>query len=214
MFIPEGYASISHSVSWLGELAAERKISGLIGEIEVLLGVGLASQKIRGVAINEEGDLITIPPAFWRTKRATYWFENWETSHFQFVGLDNVTHRGFAIAPICELATYFPEIGLPTTPPTIWPDDWGTTPFDETFASSLKAANKSAGGRPPVHNWEDFWIEVVRFVDKEGLAEEHRPLCQKHMEDWTARNMPNAPTPSTIRSKLTRLYPARLTSKG
>ncbi len=65
---------------------------------------------------------------------------------------------------------------------------------------------KGAGGAPAKHDWDHFWIEVAYWTGLNGLEEAHRPALQKHMEEWTARNMDPAPVPQTIRNKIRKLY--------
>jgi hypothetical protein len=66
-----------------------------------------------------------------------------------------------------------------------------------------------SSGRPPRHDWQAFWIEVVYWVDLNGLQPEHRQDLQRHMVEFLA-GQEHPPDDATIRSKLKDLYDAGL----
>jgi hypothetical protein len=73
---------------------------------------------------------------------------------------------------------------------------------------------RGAGGKPLQHDWDGFWIEVALYADKNDLDAAHRNELQKHLEEWSASEMRDpAPTPATIRTKLSRLYKAAASAK-
>ena len=68
---------------------------------------------------------------------------------------------------------------------------------------------KNAGGRPPLHDWDSFWIEVALYAAENDLEDQHWRDLQKHMEDWTSDQGKKPPDPATIRKKLQRLKVAK-----
>jgi hypothetical protein len=65
---------------------------------------------------------------------------------------------------------------------------------------------RSRGGRPPQHDWDEFWIEVVSYAAEKGLFREDRLELQQHMQEWTAQHWEQPPDPATIRVRLRRLF--------
>ena len=75
------------------------------------------------------------------------------------------------------------------------------------------APRRASGGRPVLHDWDAFWIEVARYVASKDLgdASAGRRKLQQHMARWCAANMATGaepgPSDATIRREaLERLY--------
>jgi hypothetical protein len=92
----------------------------------------------------------------------------------------------------------------------VWPVK---TPDEEVSSRAvanvppLAASVARAGGRPPRHDWDAFWIEGILYASKNDLFETERPVFNRYMLDWTASNMQDpAPSEPEIRKKIARLY--------
>ncbi len=86
----------------------------------------------------------------------------------------------------------------------------------ETSVPAERRRRPDAGGHPPVHDWDAFWIEVAHWTGANGTPEDlcpsERTRLQKHMEEWTANNPPRgheAMHPATVRGKLKLLFNRR-----
>jgi hypothetical protein len=90
-----------------------------------------------------------------------------------------------------ELATLAPNMGL----------DQRELP---SGGSRPGRATARAGGAPPRHDWDAFWIEVALYAAKHDLDPDpaHRRDLQQHMVEWAARELDEA----TIRGRLSRLF--------
>ena len=75
---------------------------------------------------------------------------------------------------------------------------------DQNAAASR--ANSSRRGAPPRHDWEAFWREVARYVDKNGMEPERRTEVQQSMAKWVAEHWASVPDDATIRARLKLLY--------
>ena len=64
------------------------------------------------------------------------------------------------------------------------------------------------GGRPAVHAWEAFWIEVACWAAKNDLQEDDRPALRRHMLAWFAEQSSAPPDDSAVDRKLRALYVA------
>ena len=82
-----------------------------------------------------------------------------------------------------------------------------------TATTTKVEPRRAAGGAPPKHNWDAFWIQVSIWTEQWGFGEDDRPRLQKHLEAWTAERFCNPPDPSTIRKKLAQLYQAAQAQK-
>ena len=82
------------------------------------------------------------------------------------------------------------------------------------------APRRAPGGKPVLHDWDAFWIEVARYMASKDLrdASAGRGKLQQHLERWCARNMATdmkpGPSNATIRKKLQRLYERLHRSEG
>ena len=86
-------------------------------------------------------------------------------------------------------------------------DQPGNAPKPEGAPIVTQVASwKSRGGRPPVHDWEAFWIEVACRADLDGLELENRPELRKHLLDWWHCRSDHPPEASTVDKKLAALY--------
>jgi hypothetical protein len=96
----------------------------------------------------------------------------------------------------------------------LWPPDSVRPHVAEAGVGSATAktaaptgeSGHSPKGRPPRHDWDAFWIEVVIYAALNGLDEEHRQELRILMEKWTAEHSENPPDETTTRKKLARLY--------
>lgn len=76
---------------------------------------------------------------------------------------------------------------------------------------SARKSGGGRGGRPPIHDWEAFWIEVAVIAnDPDGLPETQSSLID-HFEQWFDDHAGQVPARSEIALKTSRLY-ARLKS--
>ena len=62
---------------------------------------------------------------------------------------------------------------------------------------------KNPGGRPLIHDWDAFWIEIIRIARMDELPD--RPELQRQMLAWW-RERPRRPEESEIRKRLRQLY--------
>jgi hypothetical protein len=62
---------------------------------------------------------------------------------------------------------------------------------------------KNPGGRPLIHDWDAFWIEIIRIALIDELPD--RPEMQRQMLAWW-RERPRRPEESEIRKRLRQLY--------
>jgi hypothetical protein len=99
-----------------------------------------------------------------------------------------------------------------------WPDKWKSTA--EQFQRSLldivqneirnalpppRDLLKHRGGRPSRFDWDLFWIEITRYADTDGLPV--RAKLHRHMMNYCAERWgDDAPSDSTVRERLARLY--------
>jgi hypothetical protein len=84
-----------------------------------------------------------------------------------------------------------------------------TIELRQTPETAKPERSNDAGGRPPKHDWDAFWIEVAHYAAANDLEPQHRQELQRYMEDWTASKWPSPPEPATIRARLAKLYKAR-----
>lgn len=66
---------------------------------------------------------------------------------------------------------------------------------------------RSRGGRPSIHDWDTFWVEVALWTAANEVDEpaKHRPELRRHMLQWVAGWEP-APDASTVDKKLSMLW--------
>jgi hypothetical protein len=62
---------------------------------------------------------------------------------------------------------------------------------------------KASGGRPPKFAWDDFWIEIVRIAELDGVPD--RQELHRRMVEFVL-NWPEQPEESEIRKRLSKLY--------
>lgn len=63
-------------------------------------------------------------------------------------------------------------------------------------------ARKGAGGRPPAHDWDEWWIEVVMVaIHRNGLPA-NRAEFEREMKD----RFPDGPAETSVRNKAKMLY--------
>ena len=67
---------------------------------------------------------------------------------------------------------------------------------------------RNRGGRPPIHAWEAFWIEVACWAAKNDLQLDDRPELRRHMLAWFAKHSSAPPDDSSVDKKLSALYAA------
>jgi hypothetical protein len=75
--------------------------------------------------------------------------------------------------------------------------------LDHSLSSPVP--RKSTGGRPTQHDWDNFWIEIVRRALVDGELPDRRTL-HRDMLDHIATAWPKQPDESEIRNRLARLY--------
>ena len=96
----------------------------------------------------------------------------------------------------------------------LWPKDRAADhaplengPEDTSFKVSPQTSpSRPAGGRPPKHDWDAFWIEIVLFAAKEDIQPGDRERLRQHMNEWVAKNSKDPPEESTIAKRLKRLF--------
>jgi hypothetical protein len=67
------------------------------------------------------------------------------------------------------------------------------------------AKQKNVGGNPGQHDWDAFWIEIVRIANTpDGLPD--RPALMKRMCKFVSEQWEKQPGDPQIRDKLSRLY--------
>lgn len=78
----------------------------------------------------------------------------------------------------------------------------------ESVSGPASGGNK--GGRPPKHNWDNFWIEVAHWTAENDLtpARERRPALRRHMLEWTVQ-FHEAPDATAIDRKLAALFKSK-----
>ena len=84
--------------------------------------------------------------------------------------------------------------------PTFMADDRNQTTKDAKGKRG-KAATLSKRGRPPRYPWDEFWREVTRIADLDGLPEIQADL-EEVMAQWCENNWNEQPGTSTIREKI------------
>ncbi len=79
-------------------------------------------------------------------------------------------------------------------------------PVDEqTVVPDVIHQPRPERGRPPKYLWDDFWREVVRIADLDGLPETQAEL-EEVMAQWCEDNWNEQPGTSTIREKIAPCY--------
>ena len=74
------------------------------------------------------------------------------------------------------------------------------------LGTSARIAKKNVGGRPPKWDWVAFDGEVVRIANTpNGLPD--RTILKQKMVDWCEREWGDSPADSTVRDRISRLYP-------
>jgi hypothetical protein len=81
---------------------------------------------------------------------------------------------------------------------------------EAVVGTTASRVGRASGGRPPVHDWDAFWIEVAWYAAENDLEAAHRHELQRHMENWTAKTWEKPPDAETIRKKIRELF-ARVT---
>jgi hypothetical protein len=71
---------------------------------------------------------------------------------------------------------------------------------------AVRQGARTAGGAPPRHDWDAFWIEVALYAAKNDLDPNYRQELQAHTVAWAAETSSEPPDDATIRSKLARLF--------
>ena len=233
MFIPEGYVSVKNTIQAIAdansdlmdlpsfnstEEATEYYTQRYV-EARTELATALASEKLQAFGIvDKTGAIMTIPSGYWRTSAAQEFMEAVYQEQYIY-GLDGI--ETLKVMPIISgsfLRNSYPNVQYSGNFPSVLPKDYPVTEGNNqqpiTKAEiTVSDAHKHPGGRPTTYDWDTFWIEVVRFVDLNGLDAEVRLKCQKHMESWTAEKWENPPGESTIRGKLAKLFAAPVTIK-
>ena len=224
MLIPTGYIKITDAVDQIEmealfspnvqsvhievENASERQIA--VREIGKLLVDGLVEAFF---ICFRTGHLGTVPLEYWRTPESVNVLHGktkggliWELEGCEYYPV-------VPILPEPTLSKLFPDSGfMENNMPVVWPEGWKFSPKQSQLddassaASVLPVQTKNVGGRPLKFDWDDFWIEVVRFVADSGLADDARVECQKHMLSWTAKKWDTPPAESTIRQKLVKVF--------
>ena len=79
------------------------------------------------------------------------------------------------------------------------------------LAQKMPAKPRSAGGRPPTHDWDEFTAELVEVMalDKGYIT---RTELRARMKNWAAEHMEPQPDDRTIEKKIDRLVRPNLTS--
>jgi hypothetical protein len=219
MFIPEGYVSVTLAIDDLSSAWFFDTDSPLSWAREAL-GEALANEKLHAFGIADStGKLIHISPGYWRTSKAREFMEGSLDNQF----LKNLEaypdERVLPIIPKVTLQELFPEMNYSdATSPTVWPEGYKqqvadtSAPNAEPDSGSVVPSH-NLGGRPSKFDWDAFWVEVARYVGRNGIDPDCRTACQQHMEDWTATKWKEAPQKSTIRSKLVKVFTAPITIK-
>jgi len=186
--------------------------------LAAVIGPMLAAGPLRasGICI-ETGDWYWLPPSTWRLP--------WRSSPSRRVGSAiEAAFQGWEIpvpppavgAPLCIAVIaerdFADALGIRSDlpePPDVTPRVLEGMPVPKLHPL---VAMPNAGGRPPKHDWEAFWIQVAHYSAINDLHPDQRPELQNHMESWTAEEWLEPPDPATIRNKLARLYNGRLTA--
>jgi len=194
----------------------------LAREITGILGPKLISGEIRAAAILHEGkmagEVVSVHPRTWllRDDQQFPGRSPIEVASFsQNISIllpDGTRCQGRAIISLAELAR-----ALGVTEP---PQEPKAQPR-ELSMSSLQSANlntgqsqpdagkgrRSPGGRPTIHDWDAFWIEVALYAARHDLVRDRRPELQRYMQEWAAnRSDDRQMDDSTIREKLRSLF--------
>jgi hypothetical protein len=218
MFIPDGYVSVRAAINRLDAAWSEQGKSFSPWDAGEAIGTALASEKLRCFGIIDvKGVLKEVPSNHWLTSEGQRFIDFGENVIKSIGG--RATFDILPIIPETDLSEKFPEGGFSdANPPTVWPEEFmqetetSAAPSTE-FGSVPEGPAKNRGGRPLKFDWDAFWVEVVRFVDSNGIDPEFRTECQKHMELWTARKWAEPPSENTIRDKLAKVFTAPITIK-
>ncbi len=224
MLIPNGYLTIGNAVDEIqmdsmfsssteskhAEVENDSESQIIVREIGKLLVDGLMEAFCICV---RTGYLGTVPLEYWRTPEAVNVLHG-KTKDGLIWELEGCEHYPvLPILPEPTLSKMFPHSGfMENNMPVVWPEGWKfSTKQSQVYDASsaavvLPVQTKNAGGRPLKFDWDDFWIEVVRFVADSGLADDARVECQKHMLSWTAKRWDPPPGESTIRQKLVKVF--------
>jgi hypothetical protein len=71
----------------------------------------------------------------------------------------------------------------------------------------LSANRKGIGGRPTKWDWEEFWLEICRYVHVEGLPETQADLVET-MQQWFVDDQGNHPADSEIKKRISKVFKA------
>ncbi len=75
------------------------------------------------------------------------------------------------------------------------------------------AVSKNKGGRPAEYDWEEFYIEIIRIADGQGLPSKQSDLV-KQISQWCSHHWGKEPADSSIKSRISRIYASRKKSES
>jgi hypothetical protein len=179
-----------------------------VGQRELLTALGAGVLIAEGVPVGREPP----PPhepifaGWWTvTSQTSFEDERWTPRHAEsFTIVDfkhSAIHRwGRCVSDKDLFGYYAVRVSVESLQELLHPD-----PANSTVApGSLPSQSKNQGGRPRVHDWDQFWIEVVSVANTpDGLPD--RDELREHMENFVT-GWDRPPDNSAIRAKLSKLY--------
>ena len=217
MFLPSGYITVADAIDadqfFFSEVDHDRDLEESI----YALGVCLAGGDVDTFGFDADtSKVLPLPKSVWSQRDSRVLMER--RPHF----IDLKSPQGCrALIPLLDVVRLSerydpPDLFMSCIPafdPAKW--DWKVAPVD----NEAKEPTKNTGGRPAEFMWQDFWIEVALFADKESLTDGTGDwsLMRQHMVKWVADKWRKAPDPSHVNKKLASLrrawearqYPAR-----
>ena len=186
----------------------------------VVMGPEFISGRLRAAAVVvTSGQLIEIKPSEWRRQvpfapRQIATVSAACLGQMIWVRIGSGDKQCWAIVAEHDLAMRLGHTDAPPLPAEM-PAEWlesdaspNLAPAAEASDISCETAFQTKRGRPPSHDWEEFWIQVAIYAARDDLKLEHRRELQTHMMKWTAEHWQNAPDQATVRSRLARLFKA------
>lgn len=98
------------------------------------------------------------------------------------------------------------HLGLAETPPGTLSPVGGLQEPPNGGRGRMSTERRGRGGRPPVYNWDKFWIEIVTIAHTPDGLPGDRDELQRRMMVWCATNFENPPDATTVSRKLKALY--------
>ena len=67
------------------------------------------------------------------------------------------------------------------------------------------ATKRKRGGKPAQHDWDDFWVEMCRYIHENGIPSTQAELVDR-MLDWFIDRGDESIDPRTIEKKVAKLF--------